>query len=452
MARIAIPHNWDPRPYQMPAWRYMEGGGKRAVLVWHRRSGKDDFALNFTASASLQRVGNYWHMLPEYNQARKAIWDAINPHTGVRRIDQALPWEIVTSSNDQNMSRKLVNGSMWQAIGSDNYNALVGTPPIGVVFSEMALCRPEAWDYLRPILAENGGWAMFLSTPRGENHFYDMFKMAQGNPEWFAQVLTVDDTGAISPESVQAERDAGMSEAMIAQEFFCSFSSPLAGAIYAEEMAAVEDEGRITTVPHNPRLPLHTAWDLGRNLHMAVWAFQVLPSDDIAVIDCIGGHTGGIKKYCAHLRDRPYTWDGVDLVPHDAKVREIGSERTRIETMIAEGRRPRLVPLHHVADGIQATRLTLPNCWFDRERCRDGIQALRAYERSWDAKKRVYSPTPNPNWAAHWADAFRYLSMGWRSAPKEPPAKRAPIRGLNAMSLDELIRQDRMAKQREMYS
>ena len=167
---IILPNRWRPRDYQRRLWDYLETGGKRAVAVWHRRAGKDEVCLHWAACAAMQRVGNYWHMLPEASQARKAIWDAINPHTGRRRIDEAFPPSIRVGQRDDDMRIKLASGSVWQVVGSDNFNSLVGSPPTGLVFSEYSLTNPAAWDYLRPILAENGGWCVFMMTPRGRNH------------------------------------------------------------------------------------------------------------------------------------------------------------------------------------------------------------------------------------------------------------------------------------------
>lgn len=155
---VHIPGAWRPRAYQLALWRYLEGGGLRADVAAHRRWGKDEVALNWTAVAALQRQGAYWHLLPEASQGRKAIWDAVNPHTGRRRIDEAFPPELRSQTKDQEMFIRFRNGSTWQVVGSDNYNSLVGSPPAGVVFSEWALAKPDAWTYLRPILAENGGW------------------------------------------------------------------------------------------------------------------------------------------------------------------------------------------------------------------------------------------------------------------------------------------------------
>jgi phage terminase large subunit len=248
---ITLPaFGWKPRPYQFNAWDALQSGKKRLALAWHRRSGKDELALHWTAVSSVERIGPYWHMLPMASQARKAIWDAVNPHTGRRRIDEAFPLAMRASTRDQDMFIRFVNGSTWQVVGSDNYNALVGSPPVGIVFSEYALADPSAWALLRPILAENKGWALFISTTRGRNHFQRLVEYARANPtDWYGETLTVEDTKAIPMEVIDQERreltaERGPSEAkaIIAQEYYCDADASIPGAYYGELMGRAEAE------------------------------------------------------------------------------------------------------------------------------------------------------------------------------------------------------------------
>ena len=180
---VTIPNDWVPRDYQLPFWRYMQSGGKRAALVWNRRAGKDSCSLNWTASDALRNVGLYWHMAPEQNQVRKIVWDGIDKQ-GRRIIDQVFPEAIRAGVNRQDMRIELKNGSIWQCVGSDNYDSLVGANPRGVVFSEYAVGDPAAWDFIRPILLENDGWAIFPYTPRGQNHGEKLFEMAKKSEDW----------------------------------------------------------------------------------------------------------------------------------------------------------------------------------------------------------------------------------------------------------------------------
>jgi len=219
---------WRPRPYQIPAWEYLEGGGKHCELVWHRRSGKDELSLHWTATSAFERVGNYWHMLPQANQARKALWTAVNSHSGKRRIDEAFPEALRTSQNDTEMSINFASGSTWQVVGSDNFNSLLGSPPVGMVFSEWALCDPAAWGYLMPILEENGGWAIFNTTPRGKNHAYRSLAGAKKNPAYFGELLSADATGVFTAAQLEAIRaslietfDEEYGLSLFEQEYHC---------------------------------------------------------------------------------------------------------------------------------------------------------------------------------------------------------------------------------------
>ena len=204
--QVRLPNNWAPRPYQRKAWLYLERGGKHAELVWARRHGKDDLSLHWTAVSAFQKVGNYWHMLPKANQARKALWEAVNPHTGKRRIDEAFPKEIRASVNDHEMMIRFINGSTWQVVGSDNFDSLVGSPPIGLVFSEWALCDPSSWAYLMPVVEENGGWVIFNTTPRGRNHAFRSVREAMKEPGYFGEILPADKLNVFTAEQLERIR------------------------------------------------------------------------------------------------------------------------------------------------------------------------------------------------------------------------------------------------------
>lgn len=409
---LDLPNAWDPRPYQMPAWLRLEAGQKRAVLLWHRRAGKDSFGLNFTAAQALQRVGLYWHLAPTAKQVRKITWDNIDS-LGRRVIDQVWPREVRAAVNQQEMKIELVNGSIWQCVGSDNYDSLVGANPIGVVLSEYALADPAAWDYLRPILAENGGWALFLYTARGKNHGYTLHRMAQRNPDWFCQTLTVDDTDAITPAAVQAEREAGMSDDMIQQEFYCSFEAANPGAYYGRQMQAAWKEGRIGRVPIEPGVDCETWWDLGMDDSMSIWITQTV----VREIRCVHYHESsgeGLAHYANYLKD----WAASKQVrflrhgmPHDVEVRELGTGKSRKEVCKTLGLWPITVaPRLDIEDGIEQVRRLLAQCWLDEEACARGIAALTEYSKEWDERGKVFAPRPRHDWASHGADAFRTLA------------------------------------------
>jgi phage terminase large subunit len=426
-ATVTLPNNWVPRSYQMPAWKAWEGGIRRELLCWHRRAGKDDLALHKAAVAAHERIANYWHCLPMYEQARKAIWEAVNPHSGKRRIDEAFPLSLRRRTDNGSMTIEFKSGSLWRVVGSDNPDSLVGAPPAGIVFSEWALANPTAWAYLAPILSENNGWASFITTPRGRNHVHSMLEMARKSPDWFAQVLTIADTG-YPLERVEEQRneyhgifgrDAG--DALIEQEYWCSFEAAILGAYYGREMADLEKKGRITKVAIDPDLPVHTAWDLGNEHNMAIWCFQVV-LDEIRVVDFLSEYGYFLDKYCAELDARGYHGD--DWLPHDARVKSMETGRSRLETLIKYGRKPKLIPSHHVSDGINAGRLTLAHAWFDAERCAYGLEALRQYQAEWDDLRKCFRDTPRHDWTSHPADAWRGLAMAWREMKPAPPPKK----------------------------
>ncbi len=462
MPDVLIPNGWRPRDYQKPAWVAWEKGIKRSLLIWHRRAGKDDVSLHKAAVAAHTRVANYWHCLPMYEQARKAIWEAINPHSGKRRIDEAFPKELRRRTDSQSMTIEFKSGSIWKVVGSDNPDSLVGAPPAGIVFSEWALANPSAWALLAPILLENNGWADFITTPRGRNHVKTMLDMARKNPQWFAEVLTVNETG-FPLSRVEEQRheyhsifgeEAG--DALIEQEYYCSFEAAILGAYYGKQMVLAEREGRILELAYEPSLPVHTSWDLGKGINMAIWMFQVAYGE-IRVIDYLeGAHNQTIPECVEILQKKPYEW-GYDFVPHDAKVKELGTGRTRIETLISLKRKPRLVPMHKVEDGITATRQTIKRCWFDEKRCEKGLETLRQYRAEWDDDKKCFKDTPFHDWASHGADAFRYMAMAYKELRAEPQKQPGRILQIgtdpppNQVNLEDLWRDHERKQRRRSY-
>lgn len=430
MPKITIPANgWRPRPHQLNLWRYLEHGGKRAVEIAHRRWGKDDVALHWGAVHAMERVGGIFHMLPEYAQARKAIWTAVNPHTGKRRIDEAFPHVIRQNTNEQEMFIRFKNGSTWQVVGSDNYDRLVGVSVAGIVFSEWALAKPAAWAYLSPVVSENNGYALFITTPRGRNHALKTLEMARKSPDWFAEISTVDDSKSLSLDIIEQQRreyralygeEAG--DSLIDQEFYCSFEAALLGAFYAKEMATADREGRICVVEPHEGVPVNTAWDLGIDDAMAIIDWQIA-AGQVRILNYEEGHGYGIPYYAERARKRRLEYDcpqGSDYVPHDAKQREMtssgkdGRAKQRLEVMIECGMKPKVIANHAIADGISAVRQVLPKCWFHETRAAGLADALRAYQTEWDEDARVFKKTALHNWASHGADAKRTLAMAYR--------------------------------------
>lgn len=430
---IVLPANgWRPRPYQRPLWRYLERGGSRACAIQHRRAGKDEIALHWTAIAAHTKVGNYWHMLPQANQARRAIWAAVNPHTGKRRIDEAFPKELRAATLENEMFIRFRNGSSWQVVGSDNYDALVGSTPVGVVFSEWALSHPSSWGYISPILRENGGWALFITTPRGKNHAHSTFRDFQDRDGYFAESLSADRTGVFSADALEEERRSlvgqygeDMGTALFQQEYMVSWDAAILGSYWGAELAAAEREGRIRPIPIDPKLPVHDAWDIGRRDSTAIWFFQT-DGRRIRIVDYYENSGQDADHYVNELLSRGYR-RGVSWLPFDAKVTEWTANRTRIKTLIDGGLNARLVPKHKLMDGINSARQTIPLIEFNNSPAvMKGIEALKAYQKLWNEKMDRFEDTPLHNWASHGADSFRYLCVAWREdilpkAKTEPP-------------------------------
>jgi hypothetical protein len=217
-----IPHQFKPRDYQLPLLKALDNGATRAVIVWNRRSGKDKVCFNYMVKRAFERVGTYFYFLPEYAQAKKVIWENID-NDGFKMLDH-IPENLIKRKNETTLKIELVNGSVIQLIGADNFSKSgVGTNPIGVVMSEYSVNNPEVWDFIRPILAVNGGWAIFNFTPRGQNHAFNLLEIAKSNSDWFWEVLTVNETKVLTPEQIQQERNEGMPEAMVDQEYYCKF-------------------------------------------------------------------------------------------------------------------------------------------------------------------------------------------------------------------------------------
>lgn len=409
-----------PRPYQESFWNYMQNTpwGARAILCHHRRAGKDHTALNWCATASQLRVGLYIHVFPYANQARRVIWNGIDK-AGNRFLD-AFPEELIESRSDLEMRIRLKNGSIYQLLGADDPDKLVGINPIGVILSEYAIMDPMALDLVMPILNENGGWLIVPSTPRGENHFYKMCEHAKKNPKWFFSHETVDSTGAVDPAAIQEERERGVEEAMIQQEYYCSFSAPLQGAYYERQMSDAVTAKRIDrTVVYDPALLVHTSWDIGIDDSTTIWCFQLGTNKDVRLIDYYEATGEGFGHYIKVLTEKSHKHDwtfGKHYGPHDLRQRQMGKNtQTKWETALSLGLRFEILEKTEVDEGIEAVRQLLGRCWFNEKACHRGILALKSYRKQWDERLKVYRSTPLHDEYSHGADAFRYLAMALRT-------------------------------------
>lgn len=386
----------------------MDRGGTRAVAVWHRRAGKDLTGAHQIAKSAFQRTGLYWHLLPTQRQGRKVVWDAITG-SGERLIDHVFPPECRAGEpNQTDMKIPLRSGSLYQVVGSDNYDSLVGSNPVGVLFSEWSLSDPRAWEFVRPILRENNGWAAFIYTPRGYNHGFDLYQISRENRAWFSSVKTITDTGVLTSADMDEERRAGMPEELIQQEYYCDFSSASVGSVLGQYVAAAEREGRITEkgVWDEKGAPVVVSLDLGFRDSTAVWFWQVR-ADGIGLIDYEEESGLEAQDWIDKLKLKPYEIEKVYL-PRDAKAKTFSTRYSAEEQFIASGLPTVVLPVMRVADRINAARSLFPRCVFQREMCSRGLAALRAWGYTWDESRKMFSREPFHDWASHGGDAFTY--------------------------------------------
>ena len=414
-----------PRWYQLEFWKFMQSGGRRAVLCYPRRHGKDILSLNWMACASLERVGLYIYVFPLQNQARRVVWNGIDG-AGKRFLD-AWPKELIDKKINTEMRLHLKNGSVIQVIGSDDPDKLVGMNPVGLVYSEYALADPMSWKLVSPILAENQGWVVFNSTPRGMNHFSKMLNHARANSwdrktfpprpnQWFWQHESAKTLKVLTPLDLRTMRDELQDEALFQQEAFCSFSSPMQGAYYDRALKFLRKNNRIGKVPVEPKLPVHTGWDLGMDDATAIWFAQVI-GREVRLVDyyeCSGESMKYYIKYIVQWEKDNDAVMGRHYAPHDISVREFTSGKSRLETARSLGFRFIPVKKHNKEDGIEQVRNFLPQCWIDADRCERGIDCVASFRKEWDSLRHTFKNRPLHDWSSHGADALETLAWGMK--------------------------------------
>lgn len=446
MAVIELPFNFDTRSYQQEFWdatldiSIVNGAPSikllldRAFLIWHRRGGKD---LNFVnwmmLLAYYHRIGTYWYMFPFLKQAKQVVWDGMDD-MGRKFVDY-FPSEIVYDTNESELQIILVDpstggaGSIIQLMGADKFSkSSVGPNPVGVGFSEYAVSAKmeTAWHYCMPMLRQNGGWAVFLTTPRGKNHAYNLWQTARKNTNtWFTSLKTIEDTRrdstfdkvnprfpymspVFSQEMLERERQDGMTEEVIQQEYYCSFNAPQTGAYFAKQMQLLRAQGRVTRVPWEPSLTVDTWWDIGHDDNTSIWFVQRL-FREIRLIDFYTNRLQEFGHYASKLRegDRNLYVYGQHIGPHDLVVKEWFANSTRVNTARQLGVNFTIADkVSNKMEAIEMVRRTLPRCLFDEGRCEYGINALDTYHAEMDEERKVMSNLPEHDWASNPADAF----------------------------------------------
>lgn len=429
--------------------------------------------MHRTAVAAFERVAGYWYMLPEYNQARKAVWDAINPKTGKKRIDEAFPVALRAATRVQQMQIEFKNGSHFQVVGSDNPDSLVGAPPAGIVYSEWALSNPNAKAYLRPIILENNGWQIFNTTPRGRNHAYTTFKAAErlmrSGADAFAQILDATQTGVFTDEQLAGELASYIDDfgedygrAKFEQEYLCSFEAANLGAILARALGIAEKEGRISDdVAFDPLgAPLEIFADIGRR-DTSTWWFWQPALGGYRIVDHDSGWGIDAEEWCYRLKAKidGYKPEGKKTalgriwLPHDARAKTFAAKRSAVETFIEffGADRVGITPDSSKADRINAARVLVPRIKFNATKCEKGLEGLRAWSFEFDEEKKTFSSEPLHDWASHDGDGFSYGCLVMRQQEPPPPPKPPPrgvVVGVPTVSLEEMWAEVKPARNR----
>ena len=413
---------FKPREYQKKLIDALENKGYRKILtLWPRRAGKDLTAFHCMLRAALRQVGIYYYIFPTYAQAKKALWNNITSE-GMKVLDYVPP-ELLLKKNESELSMTFVNGSMIQLVGSSDYDKLLGTNPRGCVFSEYCVQDKNAYLYLRPILTANDGWAIFATTVRGHNHLWDLFQIAKDSPEWFCELLTVEDTQHIPLSEIQNEiRENIMSIELVRQEYYNDWNLGIENSFYCHYIDKLRLNGQIGPVPWEPAYPVYTAWDLGMNDSNCIIYFQVIGAV-IHIIDYFEKNNQGLEYYAKVLRNNAYDYQ-THFGPFDLMVREQGTGITRKQKAQQLGIDFKVLDKIPFLDGIEHVRTILPKCYIDEVKCARLIRCLENYRREFDAKRNVALDKPVHDDYSHGADAFRYLAQsiqycGKQTSPQE---------------------------------
>ena len=383
-----------------------------ACLVAHRRAGKTIAAINDlirAAVTSKSPMPLYGYISPYRSQAKSIAWDYLKHFSA----------SCAASTNESELTVDLINGSKIRLFGADNADAIRGLGFDGLFLDEFGDFRPSVFgSVLRPTLSSTQGWCVFAGTPKGKNQFWDIKQTAARlRDEWFLLELPASKSGLLPAGELTAAR-AQLSKDQYDQEYEISFEASILGAFYGTEMREATEAGRICRVDYQPEVPVHTAWDLGYRDDTAIWFYQVIRGE-IHVIDYYAVSGANIAELAAVVTGKPYRY-GKHNLPHDAKAKTLAAQGKSIIEQLAEYlgiNNLTIVPDLSVQDGIQAVRQMLPQTWFDAERCSEGIEALRQYQREYDEDKKAFRQTPRHDWCSHPADAMRMLAIAWRAEP-----------------------------------
>jgi phage terminase large subunit len=416
-APVVIPY--APRKAFMP---FHERTQRWACLIAHRRAGKTVAAVNdIIRSAMFARSSNplYGYCAPYRSQAKSVAWDYFKFY--------AAP--VTRDVNESELTVELVNGAKIRLFGADNADAMRGLGFDGIYMDEYGDFKPSVFgNVIRPALSDKQGWAVFGGTPKGKNQFWEIYETATRIPsEWFLLRLPATSSGILPATELAAAR-AQLAEDQYLQEYECSFEAAILGAFFGKEMREAEQQGRICQVPYDPNYPVYTAWDLGYRDDTAIWFYQ-LGRGEIRVIDFHAVSGADIYDIATTVMEKPYRY-AKHYLPHDARAKSLQTGKSIIEQLAThlDVAKLAVVPDIGVQSGIQAVRMILPRVWFDGEKCREGIEALRQYQREYDEDKKAYRQSPRHDWTSHPSDAFRMLAVSYaEQADKAPTLEPKPL-------------------------
>lgn len=408
MASVELVSPYEPREQFLPLHNRKT---RWFIGVCHRRAGKTVGNINELVIGAL-KCGlpnpRFAYVAPQLNQAKDIAWTYLKEYTAF----------LSPKINESELWVELPAGKRIRIYGADNPDRLRGIYLDGVVLDEFGDMDPTIWSQvIRPALSDRKGWACFIGTPKGKNTFHRLWVEAEEESDWTRLMLKASETGLLDKDEL-ADARRMMSADEYAQEYECSFEAAVKGAYYGKEMNDAEAGGRITSVPYDPRLPVHTAWDLGVADSTVIWFVQ-MHGREARFIDCLKGEGVGLDWYAKRLQERDYLW-GNHYLPHDVEVRELGTGKSRKEVLQGLGINATVCPNIPIEDGIQAVRMLIPTAYFDKEKCRQGIEALRMYRREYDEKRQEFRVRPLHDWTSHYADAARYFAVGHeeRAAPR----------------------------------
>ena len=376
-------------------------------MVCHRRAGKTVACVNDLIARAVytqKKNARFGYIAPFYRQAKEIAWEYLKEYAG----------EASVKAKESSLSVELFNGAKIQLFGADNPDSLRGLYFDGIILDEFGDCRPSLWGTsVLPTLSDRKGWAVFIGTPKGKNHFFEMWERAEQAGNWFHFMLKASMSGLLDAEEL-AEMRAQMTEEEYQQEFECDFTAAVRGTYYASLINKLDEAGHFTTVPWDPTQPVQAVSDLGYTDSTAWWFWQYRP-DGVAVIDYYEAEGKSLAHYFDVLRNKPYTYEHLYL-PHDARAKTLQTGRSTIEQFKDHFHKKddpliQIVPNLKKQHGIDAARKMLPHCWFDAEATKDGVDGLKSYRRKWDEVRKVFSNEPMHDWASNPSDAFRYLCL-----------------------------------------